>query len=150
MNKITIPFIITAILFPGLISCLSAQDGQKERFLSEAPVQLHGSGLMGYISSKAPQPSSGYGAGIGFYVAVYPILPEPIDQFQIGLASTWIVPKNADNTTILMDVGLNKNKEHPSPLLHNINSLNVSVSDIDHIFISHLGHRVHIRCLLAC
>jgi hypothetical protein len=61
--------------------------------------QLQGSGLMGYITSKAPQPSSGYGAGVGFYVAVYPILPEPIDHFQIGLASTWIVPKNADNTT---------------------------------------------------
>jgi len=59
--------------------------------------QLPGHGLMGYISSKAPQPSSGYGAGIGFYVAVYPILPEPIGEFQIGLASTWIVPKNSDN-----------------------------------------------------
>ena len=60
--------------------------------------QINGEGLMGYISSKAPQPSAGYGAGIGFYVAVYPILPEPIDNFQIGLASTWIVPKNSDNT----------------------------------------------------
>ena len=61
--------------------------------------QLQGSGLMGYITSKAPQPTSGYGAGIGFYVAVYPILPHPIADFQIGLASTWIIPKNADNTT---------------------------------------------------
>jgi len=61
--------------------------------------QLDGTGLMGYISSKAQQPATGYGAGMGFYVAVYPILPEPIDHFQIGLASTWIVPKNADNTT---------------------------------------------------
>ena len=62
--------------------------------------QLQGCGLMGYISSKAPQPSAGYGAGIGFYVAVYPILPEPIDHFQIGLASTWIIPDNSDNTTV--------------------------------------------------
>jgi hypothetical protein len=61
--------------------------------------QIRSGGLIGYISSKAPQPSAGYGAGIGFYVAVYPILPEPIADFQIGLASTWIVPKNADNTT---------------------------------------------------
>jgi hypothetical protein len=61
--------------------------------------QLDGRGLMGYITSKAQQPATGYGAGMGFYVAVYPILPEPIDHFQIGLASTWIVPKNADNTT---------------------------------------------------
>jgi hypothetical protein len=62
--------------------------------------QLFGSGLMGYISSKAQQPASGYGAGIGFYVAVYPILPEPINHFQIGLASTWIMPNNDDNATI--------------------------------------------------
>ena len=67
--------------------------------LSDTTGQLSDSGLMGYISSKTVQPSSGYGAGIGFYVAVYPILPEPIDHFQIGLASTWITPANADNTT---------------------------------------------------
>ncbi len=65
---------------------------------SDSKDQISSDGLMGYISSKAPQPSVGYGAGIGFYVAVYPILPEPIDSFQIGLASTWIVPKNSDNT----------------------------------------------------
>ena len=67
--------------------------------LSDTTGQLSGSGLMGYISSKTVQPAAGYGAGIGFYVAVYPILPEPIDYFQIGLASTWITPANADNTT---------------------------------------------------
>ncbi len=50
---------------------------------------------------------------------------------------------NADNTTILMDVGFNKNRENPSPLLHNIRSLAVSVSDIDLIFISHL-HLDHV------
>jgi hypothetical protein len=65
---------------------------------SDSKGQFLGDGLMGYISSRASQPSSGYGAGVGFYVAVYPILPEPIDHFQIGLASTWIVPKNSDNS----------------------------------------------------
>lgn len=67
--------------------------------VADSTGQLRGSGLMGYISSKAKQPEEGYGAGIGFYVAVYPILPEPINDFQIGLASTWIVPNNDDNTT---------------------------------------------------
>lgn len=61
---------------------------------------FYGSGLMGYISARAPQPEEGFGAGMGFYVAVYPILPEPIDNFQIGLASTWIIPDNSDNKTI--------------------------------------------------
>jgi 7,8-dihydropterin-6-yl-methyl-4-(beta-D-ribofuranosyl)aminobenzene 5'-phosphate synthase len=49
----------------------------------------------------------------------------------------------ADDTTILMDVGFNKNKEHPSPLIHNANSLGVSLNNIDMIFISHL-HLDHV------
>lgn len=72
---------------------------KQELIESDSTDQLQGSGLMGYISSKAAQPEAGFGSGIGFYVAVYPILPEPIANFQIGLASTWIVPKNADNKT---------------------------------------------------
>lgn len=60
--------------------------------------QINGSGLMGYISSKTSRPPAGYGAGMGFYSAVFPILPDPINDFQIGLASTWIMPDNAENT----------------------------------------------------
>lgn len=43
----------------------------------------------------------------------------------------------ADDTKILLDVGFNKKKEHPSPLLHNMKVLGISESDIDMIFISH-------------
>lgn len=43
----------------------------------------------------------------------------------------------ADETTILMDVGFNKKKEHPSPLLHNMNVLGVSPDDINAFFITH-------------
>lgn len=49
----------------------------------------------------------------------------------------------ADDTTILMDVGFNKNKEHPSPLLHNMQTLGVSPDNIDFIFFSHL-HLDHV------
>jgi 7,8-dihydropterin-6-yl-methyl-4-(beta-D-ribofuranosyl)aminobenzene 5'-phosphate synthase len=42
-----------------------------------------------------------------------------------------------DDTTILMDVGYNAKKEHPSPLLHNMKKLGISPKDIDMIFISH-------------
>ena len=49
----------------------------------------------------------------------------------------------ADETTILLDVGFNKKKEHPSPLLHNMEKLGVSVADLDMIFISHL-HLDHV------
>jgi hypothetical protein len=61
--------------------------------------QINASGLMGYISFKASQQPEGYASGIGFYSAVYQMLPEPISNFQIGLASTWITPDNSDNLT---------------------------------------------------
>lgn len=44
----------------------------------------------------------------------------------------------ADETTILMDAGGNRNGEHPSPLLHNMQALGVQPSDIDMLFFSHL------------
>ena len=44
----------------------------------------------------------------------------------------------ADDTTILMDCGFNKEKAHPSPLLHNMEKLGISMSDLDMIFFSHL------------
>ena len=49
----------------------------------------------------------------------------------------------ADDTTILLDVGFNKNKAHPSPLLHNMKALGVSPADLDFIFFSHL-HLDHV------
>ncbi len=49
----------------------------------------------------------------------------------------------ADGTTILMDTGLNAKKEHPSPLLHNMEKLGVSEKEIDMIFFSHL-HPDHV------
>lgn len=44
----------------------------------------------------------------------------------------------ADDTTILMDCGFNKEKAHPSPLLHNMEKLGISVSGPNMIFFSHL------------
>ena len=93
MKKNVCIIMFASILYSGFTDSILAQN-KTETAVSE---QLSDNGLMGYISSDAPQPAAGFGAGIGFYVAVYPILPEPIDNFQIGLASTWIVPKNADN-----------------------------------------------------
>ncbi len=49
----------------------------------------------------------------------------------------------ADDTTILFDMGLNKNNEHPSPLLRNMAKLGVSIESIDMIFISH-NHLDHV------
>jgi 7,8-dihydropterin-6-yl-methyl-4-(beta-D-ribofuranosyl)aminobenzene 5'-phosphate synthase len=49
----------------------------------------------------------------------------------------------ADDTTILFDVGLNQQGEHPSPLLRNMQTLGVTKEKIDSIVISHL-HLDHV------
>lgn len=42
-----------------------------------------------------------------------------------------------------MDVGMNRKRVHPSPLLKNMGAMNINLSDIDMIFISHL-HSDHL------
>ena len=49
----------------------------------------------------------------------------------------------ADDTTILFDLGLNRDQEHPSPLLRNMARLGVGFEEIDMIFISH-AHPDHV------
>jgi len=44
----------------------------------------------------------------------------------------------ADNKTILLDTGYNSEGTHPSALLQNMKVLNINISDIDMIFITHL------------
>ncbi len=49
----------------------------------------------------------------------------------------------AGEKTILMDLGFNRKKEHPSPLLHNMKELNLSFDSLDSIFFSH-AHLDHL------
>ena len=68
----------------------------------------HFRGLHGYIGYSASRPAARaeYGAGMGFYAAVWPLIDKPIAHFQIGLPSAWITPDNSDNTdTPLAPVG---------------------------------------------
>ena len=44
----------------------------------------------------------------------------------------------ADDTTILLDVGLNAGAAHPSPLLHNMRTLSIDPARIDMLFFSHV------------
>jgi len=64
----------------------------------QAPEQ-RGAGLHGYISYDASQPPdrAEYGMGCGFYSAAWALIDEPLADFQIGLASTWILPDNRDD-----------------------------------------------------
>ena len=59
------------------------------------PSQTNGLGLAGYISAAIPAPPSGYSDGVSFYSTAWPLLQQPISNFQIGLPSTWIIPSNA-------------------------------------------------------
>ena len=62
-------------------------------------VTLHSQGLHGYIAfgHEALPPAGGYNAGMGFYSAVWPLVDQPLANFQIGLPSAWIQPDNTDN-----------------------------------------------------
>ncbi len=63
-------------------------------------------GLHGYLWYDSSRPPAGYGAGIGFYSAVWPLIEKPIANFQVGLPGTWISPDNSDNTdTPLCPIG---------------------------------------------
>jgi len=62
-------------------------------------VTAHSQGLHGYIGfghEELPA-EGGYSAGMGFYAAVWPLVDQPLDNFQIGLPSSWIQPDNSDN-----------------------------------------------------
>lgn len=62
-------------------------------------VTSHSQGLHGYIGFSATRPpaQSEYSAGMGFYAAVWPLIDQPLADFQIGLPSAWITPDNSDN-----------------------------------------------------
>jgi len=80
--------------------CAGQENQAKELRKAEfAKVTAHSSGLHGYIGFSATRPParSEYSAGMGFYSAVWPLIDQPLANFQIGLAGSWITPDNADN-----------------------------------------------------
>ena len=62
-------------------------------------VTPHSQGLHGYIGfgHETLPADGGYSAGMGFYAAVWPLVDQPLANFQIGLPSSWIQPDNSDN-----------------------------------------------------
>jgi hypothetical protein len=76
-------------------TCLAAETAEAEA----GKVTSHSRGLHGYIGFSATRPpaKSEYGAGMGFYSAVWPLVDRPVANFQIGLAGSWIMPDNSDN-----------------------------------------------------
>ena len=62
-------------------------------------VTPHSQGLHGYIGfgHDRPPAGTGYNVGMGFYAAVWPLIDQPLANFQIGLPSSWVTPNNSDN-----------------------------------------------------
>jgi hypothetical protein len=63
-----------------------AADSPKPRLVSQ--------GLSGHVSMDVPAPPDDYGYGVSLYSTAWPLLESPLRDFQIGLASIWIVPEN--------------------------------------------------------
>ncbi len=81
-------------------NCAGQENRAKEAREGETgQVTAHSDGLHGYIGFSATRPParSEYSAGMGFYSAVWPLIDQPLANFQIGLAGSWITPDNSDN-----------------------------------------------------
>lgn len=67
--------------------------------------QLVSQGLAGYISMEVPAPPESFRYGVSLYAAAWPLVEKPIRDFQIGLASIWIVPDNREVNYSLLPTG---------------------------------------------
>jgi hypothetical protein len=70
--------------------------------MSATPID---NGLHGYLSATLSSPPAGYGYGVSFYSTVWALLQDPLQSFQIGLPSTWIIPENSSFTQALCPPG---------------------------------------------
>lgn len=86
-----------SLLFLTILVSLFSRTKEK---IKPAAVEEKSEGLHGYISFDHEPIPKEYSAGMGFYVAVWPLIDEPLAGFQIGLPSTWILPDNSDNKDV--------------------------------------------------
>ena len=88
--------LIIVLPFPILVARADTPATHKS---DAGTVTLHSQGLHGYIGfghEKLP-PQGSYTAGMGFYAAVWPLVDQPLANFQVGLPSAWIQPDNSDD-----------------------------------------------------
>ena len=86
--------ILVSIILLGLFAGTASAEEAKTGVVTSHSRGLHG--YIGYSASRPPDRSE-YSAGMGFYSAVWPLVAQPIANFQIGLPSAWITPDNSDN-----------------------------------------------------
>ncbi len=77
----------------------AGQDKSNMKSAEGTQITAHSQGLHGYIgfSHERHPPQSAYSVGMGFYAAVWPLVEQPLANFQIGLPGSWIQPDNSDN-----------------------------------------------------
>jgi hypothetical protein len=85
--KKTLLVVLTLIFLPS--TCQAQEDAADKKEVKPGVITAHFNGLHGYIGFDASRPSDRmhYSAGMGFYSAVWPLIAEPIADFQIGLPS---------------------------------------------------------------
>jgi hypothetical protein len=90
---------VLVLIFALLSWTCAAQITKAARKAESGKVTAHSGGLHGYIGFSAARPPalSEFSAGMGFYSAVWPLIDQPLANFQIGLAGSWITPDNSDN-----------------------------------------------------
>lgn len=87
----------SALLALALVATVQCTPAPDEDDSASAQVVEGSQGLHGYVGYTTPERPPEYGAGVGFYTAVWPLVDEPLAGFQIGLPGNWITPDNADN-----------------------------------------------------
>lgn len=86
-------------LFLAAVSTSGGWNCERVFAQEEPKLEIAHRGLHGYIGSRAGSTPDTHRYGAGFYASVWPLIGEPIRNFQIGLPSTWLTPDNSDNRT---------------------------------------------------
>ena len=95
MMKYFLTAIIVLIIFSFTYKKIYDERKGSNKIHNASIIPQGTNGLHGYISFSSTKPPEGYGAGISFYSAVWPLIDKPLANFQIGLPGTWVAPDNA-------------------------------------------------------
>jgi hypothetical protein len=95
--------LVAGVLF--LPALLFQRVGSAQTAPSTPAPKLESQGLSGYISMEVTAPPDDYGYGVSLYAGAWPLLDRPLRDFQIGLASIWIVPENRKINYSLLPTG---------------------------------------------
>jgi hypothetical protein len=79
-----------------LLGIVGMRAGAQQASETDQHLPQRSGSLNGYISFHLPRPPTQYTTGVSFYVGIWPLLDKPLQGFQIGLPSTWILPDNTD------------------------------------------------------